>query len=290
MTPSASSSSSATRGCRSSTPSPRRPSASTSSGCSCASPPAPPWPTWASPTAHPARRAGPSRPGSTPRPSRPTAPSSPPAAASPRCPRPAAPASASTAARAGVTQSLRYDPLLAKVVVHERHGDLAAALRSTGRALAEFDVRGVATNTPFLRALLADPDVLAARATTTLVDEKTAELVAAAERYGTQDTEPAPTEHTEDDALHAPVPGTVVAVEAPAGTTVEPGGTVVVLEAMKMEHGVAPPPRGTPRPGGRAPGARRGRGRHRPPGPAARHRRAPRRRPPARGRRDRPRR
>src|SRR3954466_14666717 len=152
-----------------------------------------------------------------------------------------------TAARAGVEQSLRYDPLLAKVVVHERHGDLADALRSTGRALAEFDVRGVATNTAFLRALLEDPDVLAGRATTTLVDEKTAELVAAVERYGTQDTEPEPAEDTEDDALHAPVPGTVVAVEAPAGTTVEPGGTVVVLEAMKMEHVVALPAGGTVR-------------------------------------------
>src|SRR5439155_28579 len=86
-----------------------------------------------------------------------------------------------TAARAGVVQSLRYDPLLAKVVVHERHGDLADALRSTGRALAEFDVRGVATNPAFLRALLEDPEVLAGRGTTTLVDEQTAELVAAAE-------------------------------------------------------------------------------------------------------------
>ncbi|TFV62270.1 ATP-grasp domain-containing protein [Geodermatophilus sp. DF01-2] len=152
-----------------------------------------------------------------------------------------------TAARVGAEQSLRYDPLLAKVVVHERHGDLADALRHAGRALAEFAVRGVATNTAFLRALLADPDVLAGRATTTLVDEKTAALVAAAGQDADVEAEPEESTESADDALRAPVPGTVVAVEAPAGTTVEPGGAVVVLEAMKMEHVVALPAGGTVR-------------------------------------------
>ena len=79
-----------------------------------------------------------------------------------------------TAARPGVEQSPRYDSLLAKVVVHERQGDLGDALRHLDRALAEVDVRGVATNTGFLRAVLGDPDVLAGRATTTLVDDRTA--------------------------------------------------------------------------------------------------------------------
>jgi acetyl/propionyl-CoA carboxylase alpha subunit/acetyl-CoA carboxylase carboxyltransferase component len=148
-----------------------------------------------------------------------------------------------TAARPGVEQSPRYDSLLAKVVVHERQGDLADALRHLDRALAEVDVRGVATNTAFLRAVLTDPDVLAGRATTTLVDDNVAELVAQAPQHA----EPERTEQLDpdEDALRAPVPGAVVAIEATAGATVEPGGAVVVLEAMKMEHVVALPAGGT---------------------------------------------
>ncbi len=151
-----------------------------------------------------------------------------------------------TAARPGAEQSARYDSLLAKVVVHERQGELGDALRHLGRALGEVDVRGVATNTGFLRALLADPDVLAGRATTTLVDDSVAELVAAAQQYAEPEQPPEQVHlDPDEDALRAPVPGTVVAVEAAAGATVEPGGVVLVLEAMKMEHVVALPAGGT---------------------------------------------
>ncbi len=45
--------------------------------------------------------------------------------------------------------------------------------------------------------------------------------------------------------LTAPMPGRVIAVRAVAGATVEPGTPVVVIEAMKMEHAVASPIRGT---------------------------------------------
>ncbi|MDT0276666.1 acetyl-CoA carboxylase family protein [Blastococcus goldschmidtiae] len=151
-----------------------------------------------------------------------------------------------TAARPGAEHSPRYDSLLAKVVVHERQGDLGDAMRHLGRALAEVDVRGVATNTGFLRALLADPDVLAGRATTTFVDDRVAQLVAAAEQYaGPEPYREQIQLDPDEDALRAPVPGTVVSVEAPAGTTVEPGGAVLVLEAMKMEHVVPLPAGGT---------------------------------------------
>ncbi|RFU21139.1 acetyl-CoA carboxylase family protein [Geodermatophilus marinus] len=144
-----------------------------------------------------------------------------------------------TAARQGVRQSARYDPLLAKVVVSER--DLAGALRKAGRALAELDVRGVATNAGFLRALLAHPEV--EQATTTFVDDRTAELVAGQpDASGTEEPLDA-----DEDALRAPVPGTVVAVEAGPGTAVQPRGAVVVLEAMKMEHVVALPAGGVVR-------------------------------------------
>jgi acetyl/propionyl-CoA carboxylase alpha subunit/acetyl-CoA carboxylase carboxyltransferase component len=143
-----------------------------------------------------------------------------------------------TAARPGVEQSPRYDPLLAKVVVHERHGALTDALRHLDRALAEIRVDGVATNTGFLRALLAHPGVQGA--TTTFVEDSLAELADGAA------AEPGPGQE-QGEGLRAPVPGTVVAVEAGAGRTVEPGGAVVVLEAMKMEHVVSLPAGGTVR-------------------------------------------
>ncbi len=41
--------------------------------------------------------------------------------------------------------------------------------------------------------------------------------------------------------LVAPMPGQVLAIAAPAGTDVEAGDTVVILEAMKMEHAVTAP-------------------------------------------------
>ncbi len=39
--------------------------------------------------------------------------------------------------------------------------------------------------------------------------------------------------------LVAPMPGQVLSIDAPTGSTVEAGDTVVTLEAMKMEHGVS---------------------------------------------------
>ncbi|MGY1836169.1 carboxyl transferase domain-containing protein [Blastococcus sp. SYSU DS0510] len=139
-----------------------------------------------------------------------------------------------TAARPGAEQSPRYDPLLAKVVVHERTGSLADALRHLSRALGEVRVDGVPTSTAFLRALLAHPEV--GTATTTFVEDHLAEFVGGAA--------PAP---EAGGGLRAPVPGTVVAVAAGPGDAVDPGGAVVVLEAMKMEHVVALPAGGTVR-------------------------------------------
>jgi propionyl-CoA carboxylase alpha chain len=46
-------------------------------------------------------------------------------------------------------------------------------------------------------------------------------------------------------SLLAPMPGTVVSVAVEAGARVEAGQTVLVLEAMKMQHTVAAPTAGT---------------------------------------------
>jgi pyruvate carboxylase len=63
-----------------------------------------------------------------------------------------------------------FDSLLVKLTT--RGANLEAAARRAGRALAEFRVRGVATNMAFLRAVLADSDFLAGRLSTSFIDER----------------------------------------------------------------------------------------------------------------------
>ncbi|GAA1252454.1 acetyl-CoA carboxylase biotin carboxylase subunit [Pseudonocardia aurantiaca] len=70
-----------------------------------------------------------------------------------------------------------YDPMLAKVIAHG--ADRPEALRRLDAALRDTVVLGLGTNTGFLRALLADPDVRAARLDTGLVGRRLGEWTAA---------------------------------------------------------------------------------------------------------------
>jgi propionyl-CoA carboxylase alpha chain len=58
---------------------------------------------------------------------------------------------------------------------------------------------------------------------------------------------PFPTSEIEEEhgSLHAPMPGSVVSVAVAAGDKVKKGQTLVVLEAMKMEHPIGSPDDGT---------------------------------------------
>ncbi len=56
---------------------------------------------------------------------------------------------------------------------------------------------------------------------------------------------PLPEVHTAAGSLVAPMPGTVVRVEAAVGDRVEAGAAIVVIEAMKMEHQIRAPHGGT---------------------------------------------
>ena len=56
----------------------------------------------------------------------------------------------------GSALSPAYDSLLAKIIVDLPAGDHAQLVAKAARALAEFEAAGVATNAPFLAALLAD--------------------------------------------------------------------------------------------------------------------------------------
>jgi acetyl-CoA/propionyl-CoA carboxylase biotin carboxyl carrier protein len=79
---------------------------------------------------------------------------------------------------AGMVVGSDYDPMLAKVLAHGPDRD--AALRTLDRALADTAVLGVVTNIEFVRFLLADPDVMAGRLDTGLLDRRAQDFVAAA--------------------------------------------------------------------------------------------------------------
>jgi len=69
-----------------------------------------------------------------------------------------------------------YDPLLSKVIAWGT--DRATALSRLGHALSETVMLGVGTNISFLRALVGDPDVVAGRLDTGLVERLSEVLVA----------------------------------------------------------------------------------------------------------------
>jgi pyruvate carboxylase len=70
----------------------------------------------------------------------------------------------------GAQISAHFDSLLVKVTCRGR--DFATAVRRARRALAEFRIRGVATNIPFLLALLDEPDFVAGQVTTSFIEER----------------------------------------------------------------------------------------------------------------------
>ncbi len=177
---------------------------------------------------------------------------------------------------AGYTTSPRFDSLLAKVVVHTQtgaraDGQFATTVARAVRALSEFRIEGVPTNLGFLQALLRHPDVAANRVDTGFVERHAAELVAAAAEqprrffagggaaaggrlagarvdsddplavlaHGKTSGRRAGDAAAEVDgglAVRAQMQGTIVAVEVEPGATVSAGDTLLVMEAMKMEH------------------------------------------------------
>ncbi len=68
-----------------------------------------------------------------------------------------------------------FDSMLVKLTC--RGKDFDTAIRRASRALAEFRIRGVSTNIPFLQAVLDDPDFRAGRVTTSFIDERPELLV-----------------------------------------------------------------------------------------------------------------
>ncbi|MFA1544146.1 acetyl-CoA carboxylase family protein [Actinomadura monticuli] len=143
---------------------------------------------------------------------------------------------------AGYRTSLRYDPLLAKVVA--RAEDLPSAAARAHGALGEFEIAGVATSIPLLQGVLRHPDFTSGGADTSFIADHLPELLESEHRryYPGTAHEPEPEAVAVPDAppgavaVPAPMQGTVVSVEAAEGDLVRAGAPVLILEAMKMEH------------------------------------------------------
>ena len=176
-----------------------------------------------------------------------------------------------------------YDNLVGKLVVWGRDRDVA--IRRTLRALAEFEIRGVATTIPADIAILEHPDFVAATHSTKWVEE-TLDLsevrsstdpdshtdkstvrkdisvevngkrfsvsmwVPEAAQAAGQKPSRSKRSGTENRALGSgevtvPMQGTILKVLVAVGDTVETGGGICVLEAMKMENTVVAGKSGT---------------------------------------------
>ncbi|GAA1254213.1 pyruvate carboxylase [Oryzihumus leptocrescens] len=76
----------------------------------------------------------------------------------------------------GAEIGAHFDSMLVKLTCRGR--DFGTAVRRARRALAEFRIRGVSTNIPFLQALLDEPDFVAGRLSTSFIDERPGLLTA----------------------------------------------------------------------------------------------------------------
>jgi len=155
----------------------------------------------------------------------------------------------------GYRTSAAFDSLLAKVIVHSPGGNWTDVVHKASRTLREFRIQGVASNIPFLAAILSHPDFVENRLSTGFIDTHVADLVGEAnttaetalvESGGAADNG-APTAGASvagpagSVPVPAPLQGTIVAVDVREGDLVRPGQQIAVLESMKMEHLVAAP-------------------------------------------------
>ena len=180
----------------------------------------------------------------------------------------------------GYRTGVKFDSLLAKVIVHVGEGDLARAARKAERALSEFRIAGVPTNIPFLRALLKSPAFANGEVHTRYIEEHAQALCAEAAaltpkadskqtrrpgvKLDTQDplavlhhgkgagdaAEPIAASAGDSSdiavpdgmtALPSPLQGTILEIAVALGKAVRAGDPVLVMESMKMEHVITSP-------------------------------------------------
>jgi acetyl/propionyl-CoA carboxylase alpha subunit len=147
-----------------------------------------------------------------------------------------------------------YDSMLAKLIAHAPTRDEARA--KLAAALDETIALGIPTNKAFLASVLRDKSFANGEATTDFLSYFTpasadfgewtawsnnpAHRSRGSERFFLRHPsgDPSRRKAASDGRLMAPMNGRVVAVNAKAGETVAANKALVVLEAMKMEHGL----------------------------------------------------
>ena len=158
----------------------------------------------------------------------------------------------------GYAPAPSYDTLLAKLIVTSATPRFADAVRRLQRALAEFRIDGVPTNLQLLRALAAREEFATQDVHTRHFEAILPELVEAAQQLADADAArlaalgdavhapPAVRRAADSDepvdeglaAVRAPLSGRVIELSVREDDIVQPGQTVAVLDAMKMEHAV----------------------------------------------------
>lgn len=152
-----------------------------------------------------------------------------------------------TAGYAGYRNSVSFDSLLAKLIVHTSSDDYAALVRKAYRALCETHIDGTATNLAFLKNLLLHPDVAANRVHTRFIEEHVAEFIDPASTAhpafhfagsnSANDVKADAHVQAPEGALPVAAPTTcrVVDVSVREGDTVVAGQPLAITESMKME-------------------------------------------------------
>jgi len=157
--------------------------------------------------------------------------------------------------------------------LHDRSSNFSDVARKAIRALSEFHLEGVRNNISFLKNILSHEDFISGATHTRWIEETIEQLTnewqgpdyfmvaevgdgaegvsqSSSKRedplavFNQQEAvgQVAPAEPQEIDVPEgmvsgrAPMPGTIVAVEAKAGAQVKAGDAILVIESMKMEH------------------------------------------------------
>jgi acetyl/propionyl-CoA carboxylase alpha subunit/acetyl-CoA carboxylase carboxyltransferase component len=149
----------------------------------------------------------------------------------------------------GYRTTTSFDSLLAKLIIHSASPRYDHAVAKAYRAACEARIEGVATNLPFLQALLTDEAFISNRVNTRFVETHMAELMSRAAAAhpnlffaGVPDVAEATAATRRRAApagtvaVPAPLQGTIVSIDVKEGDEVRQGQQIAVIEAMKMEH------------------------------------------------------
>eukprot|EP00929_Paragymnodinium_shiwhaense_P037168 TRINITY_DN19849_c0_g1_i1.p1 TRINITY_DN19849_c0_g1~~TRINITY_DN19849_c0_g1_i1.p1 ORF type:complete len:1168 (-),score=327.33 TRINITY_DN19849_c0_g1_i1:495-3998(-) len=132
----------------------------------------------------------------------------------------------------GSTVSMDYDPLLAKLIVHST-GDWESCRTKALEALAAFKIVGPNTNHKLLEGILTHKRLRTNKMYTNFIDANKDALEGKGKAKGAAIGSIA--------KIQAPFPGQIAEVKACVGATVEAGGVLAVINAMKMMSDIVAP-------------------------------------------------